>query len=83
MTDIEERSIGHKVDKIIGLLQGNELDPNDDGLVGAINDLSKRLVKLEKLKDKIFYVVVGMSLPAGYGITKLIADFGNKVFHIQ
>lgn len=82
MTDLQERSLSHRVDKIIALLQGNELDDEDTGLIGTINDMMARLIKLEKLKDRISYIVIGMSLPAGYGITKLIAAFGDKVFHI-
>lgn len=61
-----------KLDKILTLLRGNELDKNDNGIVGKINDMDTRLYKLEMTKNRLFWILIGMSFPTGIGIGKLI-----------
>lgn len=78
MTEIQQTSIETKVDKLIDLMQGNEFDDEDKGLIGRVNDVYKRLEKLEKLRDRAMYVIVGMSLPAGVGIGQLIDIFKHR-----
>lgn len=58
---------------ILILLTGNKLDRDDKGIVGKQNDLEKRIEALEKWKDRIFWIVIGMSFPAGVGTWELIS----------
>jgi hypothetical protein len=59
-------------DKILQLLQGNPLDKEDRGMIGKINNHGKRLLNLEKFKDRGIYMVIGISIGTGVGISKLI-----------
>ena len=61
-----------KLDKILILLIGNEFDKNDNGIVGKINDMDERLKKLETMRSRLIWTIVGMSFPTGVGVGKLI-----------
>lgn len=62
-----------KCDNIILLLSGNPMDKKDHGIVGDVRSQEERLTKLEKLKDKIFWMVVGGCTLGGTGIGAWIA----------
>lgn len=72
--------VDDKVTGILAFLRGNELDKDDRGMVGTVNDLKKRVEYLEKWKDRIFYIMVGMALPAGVGTWELFKNiFTSKI----
>jgi len=60
------------VRKILELLGGNPIDRNDTGHVGIVNDHEERIKKLESLKDRFIWTVVGMSIPSGFGVASII-----------
>ncbi len=80
MATAEIAKLENKLDQIVTLLKGNPLDPTDHGLVGECNEMNGRLKKLEKLRDKIMWVVFGMALPTGYGITKILGAIADSIF---
>ncbi len=64
--------IDNKVTSILTLLRGNALDKNDPGVIGAVDDLIKRITNLEKWKDRIVWMVIGMGVPASVGIVEIL-----------
>lgn len=70
-----------KLDSVLLLLRGNELDKEDNGLVGDVKDLIKRIAKLEKLKMKLTYLIVGLAFPAGWGMTELLSAAARVLTH--
>lgn len=67
-----------KVTSILTLLKGNELDKSDRGLIGEIKDHDKRLTGLEKLRDRLVWFIIGLSIPAGYGIIDIVKNITTK-----
>lgn len=67
-----------KVDGLRAFLSGNELDKDDRGMVGKVNDLEQRIASLEKWKDRIFFLMIGMGLPAGVGVWEIFKDLFTK-----
>lgn len=70
-----EKKIGdidRKLDSVLLLLRGNELDKQDSGLVGTVNDIDERVIRLEKWKDRLIAIAIGMSVPAGIGLKEII-----------
>lgn len=70
MTEIDE--LKKKLDEVLSLLRGNILDRNDQGFIGAVDDLSKRVSSLEKWRDRGIWMVIGMGLPASVGIIEIL-----------
>jgi hypothetical protein len=70
MTEIEE--LKKKLDEVLSLLRGNTLDKNDQGFIGVVNDLEKRVTTLEKWKDRIVWMFIGMGIPASVGIMEIL-----------
>ena len=78
--DLEEqvKAIDKKVTTIIHLLTGTDLDKSQGFLhqfeeqVQVIGVLQKRIEKLEKWKDRIIWILVGLALPTGYGIAGIL-----------
>lgn len=68
--------IDEKVTSILTLLRGNALDKSDNGIIGAVDSLERRLAILEKWKDRIVWMVLGMGLPASVGIMEIL----KKIF---
>lgn len=65
-------SLDAKVTGIRSFLSGNELDKDDKGLVGVVNDLKQRVNRLEGIVTRIFYIGIGMSIPASIGTYELV-----------
>lgn len=74
----EMSQLNKKVDKIIGMLSGNDLDRNDNGLVGDVRQLKLRVAKLERWKDRVIYFLIGASFAAGWTISDLLTRFFSK-----
>jgi len=70
MTEVEE--LKKKLDEVLSLLRGNTLDKNDQGFIGSVNDLEKRVSALEKWRDRLVWMVVGMGIPASVGIAEIL-----------
>lgn len=68
--------IGEKVTSILALLRGNDLDKNDQGIIGTVDDIDKRLRSLEDWKKgSIRYlkgIAIGIAIPSSIGIVKLL-----------
>lgn len=87
-TKMEQKvdEIGEKVTSILTLLRGNVLDKNDQGIIGTVDDIDKRLKSLEDWKKgAIRYlkgIAIGMAIPSSIGIVKLlefVMDVINKL----
>ena len=78
MDDLQKqvRAIDDKVSSILALLKGNELDKNDQGIIGTVDDIDKRLKALEDWKKgSIRYlkgIAIGIAIPSSIGIVKLL-----------
>lgn len=77
---IEEqvKAIDKKVTDILYLLTGTDLDKSQ-GFLHQFDEerkdkelLEQRVSKLEKWKDRVVWSLVGMALPAGYGIVDIL-----------
>lgn len=65
-------SFEEKQNEMLALLRGQPINPEDRGLIGKVNSHSKRILSLERFKDRGIYIVVGISIGAGYGIGTLV-----------
>jgi len=70
--------VNKHVEEILNLLKGSSLNKQDVGFIGMVLDIKKRLEKLERFKDKVIWVIVGMSLTSGYAISEIISRLINK-----
>lgn len=78
---VEEKvdTVGRNVNEIKMLLQGNPFDRTDNGMIGEVADLRKRLTRLERLKDRFIYIGLGLSAGCGYAISDVVVKiFGHK-----
>ena len=81
MTEMQhiEKQVGDidtKVTSILVLLKGHELDKDDRGMIGIQNDHEGRIQKMERLVEKGKYFLIGISVPASWGIIDIL----QKVF---
>ncbi len=67
------------VHQILELLRGNDLDRNDGGLVGIVSKNKDRIEKLEKLKDRFTWILIGMTAPTSFGIMQLVGWVFDKI----
>lgn len=72
------QNIGRKVDSILQLLQGQDLDKEDKGMVGIQNDHERRLINLEKKYNNVRYFLYGITFPAAWGITDMLIKIFSK-----
>ena len=86
VSDIDHKvsGIDQNVTTILHLLTGTHLDKNQ-GLLFEFNEerernilLEKRVTKLEKWRDRIIWMMVGMALPTGYGIAGIVHILFSK-----
>lgn len=59
------------VQKLYTIIAGHELN-KETGIVHQVRDHEGRIKKLESLKDRAFWLGIGMMLPAGYGTVEAI-----------
>lgn len=64
--------VDNKVSSILFLLKGNEMDKEDRGMIGEQKDHERRITALEKMRDRLIWFLVGLSIPAGWGIIDII-----------
>lgn len=69
----ELQQVNDKLNSIITLLNGHELDSDSGGLVHKVNIAESRIAKVEQFKDRITYVAVGMAIPASWGIIDIVS----------
>lgn len=60
------------VDLMVILLRGNKFDQNDKGMIGEHEDLKKRVERLEKFKDRMFWVGITAAGITGLNLVQLI-----------
>ena len=73
--DYIKREIGEvkqNVTSMLQILKGHELDKTDTGIIGRVDSIEGRVTKLERVFDRGKYLIIGMALPAGYGITEFL-----------
>jgi len=73
------KGVEQKVDLVLYLLQGNPIDKDDNGLIGLVNNMDSRIKKLEKLRNKILWVLVGIALPGGVGVAKILGAIAEVI----
>lgn len=72
----KQDSTSRNVYKILALLEGDDFA---EGMVSAVKDHELRIAKLEKIKDKTTWVIMGMSIPTGYGIVEIAKKFWPQI----
>lgn len=68
----------YKVEKVLNVLQGNDLDDEDAGLIGDYRVLKSRIDKLEKRIDRYVYIIIGFAFGTGYAISDIISKMFTK-----
>lgn len=77
-TQIKLAETNIKVEKVLQVLSGNDLDERDNGLIGEYRVLKDRISKIEKRIDRYFYIITGFSLGAGYAISDILSKLFSK-----
>lgn len=74
MEHIEKQlsQLDSKMNNVLQLLKGNELDRDDKGMVGVQTDHDVRLSRLEKMTVQLKYFLYGMALPASWGLIDVL-----------
>jgi TolA-binding protein len=72
-TQVQEMDL--KVDQILNILTGNELDKDAGGMIKTVKSHETRIISLEKFRDRLIIIVVVAAFFAGYGVWDLV----NKV----
>lgn len=74
LSNLEEKvnDVDDKVSSILTLLKGNDLNREDKGVIGIVNDLEERVATLEKWKDRIVWMFIGMGVPASVGVIEIL-----------
>jgi hypothetical protein len=70
--DTKNLTTDQKVDKILELLVGNDLDQTDKGLVGQLRDTRERVFKLIAWKERSVSWLIGVSFGGGISITLIV-----------
>lgn len=55
--------------EILAILRGDDFA---DGMVVAVKDHEARIKKMEELKSRATWTILGMSIPSGYGLVELL-----------
>lgn len=66
---------------VLVLLKGNPHNSTDLGVLGRLTSSEKRIEKLEKFKDRVIWVIVGMALTSGYGISEIVRRVSEYIKH--
>lgn len=66
-----------KIDKILDILQGDDFA---HGMIEAVKDHEGRIKKLEQVKDRATWVVMGLSIPTGYGVVEFLKKYIPQIF---
>jgi hypothetical protein len=83
MTEIQklEGQVGAvdvKVTSVLNILRGNEINRADTGMIGIQDDHERRLTKVERFIDRAKWFLIGLSLPAGWGMIDIIQKLITK-----
>jgi len=71
-------SIQIAVNEIRITVIGNEYD-KESGFISRVKTLEDSVDKLERFKDRLTYVIIGMSVPTSYGLFKIFSDVVNII----
>jgi predicted nucleotidyltransferase len=66
------------VRELLNLIKGHPMNRHDFGFIGLVLDNKKKIEKLERFKDRIIWIVVGMSTASGYGISSFVSWLTHK-----
>lgn len=67
--------IKNRLDDIVGILKGDEMG-HSKGAIPMLKDHEERIKKLETLKDRAAWTILGLSIPSGFGVIEII----RKIF---
>lgn len=67
-----------RINKVVTHLRGNDFDPKDNGMMGQVEDHGVRIKKLEKLKDRAFWIFLGAFF-MGWGLPQIFEAFGMVI----
>lgn len=67
-----------KIDAILRILQGEPLDPNDNGLMGTMHEQDDRLTKIETWKTQVVAWIAGLSFGGGALMAALVSNLLHK-----
>ncbi len=67
--------IEKKLDRIIMYLFGDDENTQHMGALTKIHELEDRIMKLEKMKTKLYGVIIGVSTVAGWGLSDIVKSF--------
>lgn len=66
------KSLDTSTKSLIMLLSGNPLDKTDNGIIGMVREMREQLTKLQRFKDRSIWLMVGLSIGAGWGLSDLL-----------
>jgi hypothetical protein len=70
---LQLNNISKKISEIYNLLCGNQLNKDDKGMVGDVNDHEVRLLRVEKMIAAGKWLLIGMGISSGVGIASIIS----------
>lgn len=71
-------TLEEKVDAILRILQGEPMDPKDEGLMGTVRFLKAEIYKIKNWKTQVVAWVAGVSFGGGAFVAFLINKFLTK-----
>ncbi len=78
-TNTTVNTMNENLKKVVILLQGNDFDKTDNGMIGEVTELRKKVYALEKFKDRATWVLVTAGCITGLNLFQLI-DMVIKAF---
>jgi hypothetical protein len=67
--------IEKKIDRIIMYLFGDDENTQHMGALTKIKELEDRIATLERMKIKLYGVIIGISTVAGWGLSDIVKSF--------
>lgn len=72
------RSLDGKVNLMLDLMQGDPFDKDDNGIIGELRQIKRRVYDLENWKNKTVAWALGVSFGGGALVAFIIAIILNK-----
>lgn len=66
---VKQDEMNKNIYNVLSILKGDDFA---NGMVDAVKDHEKRIKRLEDIKSRATWAVLGMSLPGGYGLMELL-----------
>lgn len=75
------QDIGERVDQILSILQGNDLDEQDYGMIGDVRRLKMEIYELKqwrKVKEKTYYIWISVAAGLSSFVTWVLSMLLSK-----